>query len=69
MNVVEALVIYEPVAVIVAGEAGDRSTLVLQCAAVDAARHPDVECARAAANDIGGIVVGFHGSWPVAIAS
>jgi hypothetical protein len=60
MNIVKALVIYQPVAMILAGKPFDLSSLVFQCPAVNAVRHPDVQCSRAAAHDINEIFVILH---------
>src|ERR1700683_779686 len=60
VNVVKALVIYQPVATILAGEPFHISSLVFQRPTVDAICHANVECASAAAHDINEVLVIFH---------
>src|SRR6266852_3304509 len=49
VNVIKALVVNQPIAVIFAGKSFALSPLMFQCAPVDAVRHANVECPRAAA--------------------
>ena len=67
MNVVEAFVVHQAVAVIFAGETLDLPALMLQCAAIDAVGHTDVERAGTAGHDVDKVLVIFvlvifHGS-------
>lgn len=60
VNILEALVINEPIAPILAGKPFDVPVLMLQGTAVDAVGHADVKRSRTAANDIDEIVVIPH---------
>src|ERR1035438_1094365 len=67
VNVVEAFVVDQAVAMVLASEALDFAALMLQGATVDAVGHTDVERAAAAGHDVDEIFVVFHGTpiWAV----
>jgi hypothetical protein len=60
MNVVEAFVVQQPVAMVFAAEAFDFAALMLKHAPVDAVRHANVKRSRTAAHDVNEIRVISH---------
>jgi hypothetical protein len=60
MHIIEALVIYQPVAMILASKPFDLAPLMFQSSPIDAVRHADVKRSRAAAHDIDEILVILH---------
>ena len=60
VNIVEALVVDQAVAVIFAGKALDVSALMLERSTVDAVGHTDVEGARVTGHDVDEIFVVSH---------
>src|SRR6266478_3892703 len=61
LNIVKALVIHHPVAMILTGKSFDFTTLVLQRSPVDAVGHTYIKRPGPAANDVGEILVfGLH---------
>jgi hypothetical protein len=60
VNVIEALVVHQAVAVILTGEPLDLAALMLHGTTIDAVRHTDVERAGAAGHDVDEIFVILH---------
>src|SRR5271154_1296659 len=55
VNVLEALVVHQPIAMILAGKSLDLASLVLKGAPVDAVGHADIQSPRTTANNVGEI--------------